>query len=83
MLSAEDIKTIRQMIHEEGDDSYVKKDDCNTRHENLTKDLTSIAVSMAKTESKLSLLIKISTAVATAVGLEVVGAVMNLILGNK
>lgn len=72
MLTAEDFVAL--------DDRYVQKDDCNTRHESVNKEVTEITVALAKTNSQLSMLVKICSATLGAVGMAVVGALMSLVL---
>ena len=72
MLTQEDFATL--------DNRYVQKDDCNTRHENINREVADITVSHAKTNSQLSMLIKICSATLATAGAAVVGALMKLIL---
>ena len=72
MLTAEDFVAL--------DDRYVQKDDCNTRHESVNKEVAEITVALAKTNSQLSMRVKICSATLGAVGMAVVGALMSLIL---
>ena len=72
MLTVEDYEIL--------DNRYVQKDDCNTRHENINKEITEITVTLAKTNSQLSLLVKVCSATLGAVGMGIVGALMSLIL---
>ena len=82
MLSPEDLTKLDNiyMRSEIANEIFVRKDDCSTKHENLNKGITDIALTLAKTNSQLSILIKISSATLTACGTAIVVAIMNLIL---
>jgi hypothetical protein len=72
MLTAEDFEVL--------DNRYVQKDDCNTRHEGVNKELAEVSVQLAKTNSQLSLLVKICSATLGAAGASIIGVLMKLIL---
>jgi hypothetical protein len=72
MLTAEDFKML--------DDRYVQKDDCTTRHENVNKEIADATIALAKTNSQLSVLIKICSATLGATATAIIGALMGLIL---
>lgn len=72
MLTAEDFEVL--------DNRYVQKDDCTTRHENVNKEIADVTIALAKTNSQLSMLIKICSATLGATATAIVGALMSLIL---
>lgn len=72
MLTAEDFEVL--------DNRYVQKDDCTTRHESVNKEIADVTIALAKTNSQLSMLIKICSATLGATATAIVGALMSLIL---
>lgn len=82
MLTSEDIAKLDglYMRSETAKEIFVRKDDCSTKHENLNKEMTDIALTLAKTNSQLSVLIKICSATLTTCGTAIVAAIMKLIL---
>ena len=72
MLTQEDFEIL--------DNRYVQKDDCNTRHEGVNRELTELTVQLAKSNSQLAMLIKISSVTLGTVATAVIGALMKLIL---
>lgn len=62
------------------DNIYVRKDDCNNRHEETAKEINELTVTQAKINTQLSMLIKINAAELGAVGTAIVAAIMKLIL---
>lgn len=82
MLTSEDIAKLDEMYmrSEIANEIFVRKDDCSTKHENLNKEITDIALTLAKTNSQLSILVKICSATLGTCGTAIVAAIMNLIL---
>lgn len=62
------------------DNIYVRKDDCNDRHEETSKEINELIVAQAKITTQLNMLIKISAAELGAVGTAIVAAIMKAIL---
>ena len=50
------------------DGRYVKKDDCNSRHEETVKEISELKISSAKTNTLLSVLVKICSFIAATAG---------------
>lgn len=72
MLTPEDLAQL--------DNIYVRKDDCNNRHEETAKEINELNVTQAKIITQLNMLIKISAAELGAVGTAIVAAIMKFIL---
>lgn len=72
MLTAEDFAIL--------DDKYVRKDDCNDRHEASQKEITEIIIQQTKMNTQLSLLVKICAFTAGGIGTLLIGAIGSLIL---
>lgn len=82
MLTSEDFAKLDEMYMRSdiANEIFVRKDDCSTKHENLNKEITDIALTLAKTNSQLSILVKICSATLGTCGTAIVAAIMNLIL---
>ncbi len=76
MLTAEDYKALA----EEFDNRYVRKDDCNTRHENLNGSLADMSVTMTKMSTQLSGISKMGAITLGAIIPALIGALMNILL---
>lgn len=76
MLSPEDLAQLDGRY----DCRYVLKDVCNDRHTQEAQQITELTVQQAKINTQLGALIKINTAMLTAVGAAIVGAIMKLII---
>lgn len=72
MLSSEDLQQL--------DNIYVRKDDCNDRHEGTAKEISELTIAQTKVATQLGWLIKINAAELGAVGTAIVAAIMKLIL---
>lgn len=59
---------------------FVRKDDCNVRHAETMSDLTELKIQQAKTNTLLSILVKVSAFEATALGGLLIGSIGKLIL---
>lgn len=76
MLSPEDLTQLDGRY----DSRYVLKDVCNDRHTQEAQQITELTVQQAKINTQLGALIKINSAMLTAVGAAIVGAIMRLII---
>lgn len=71
---------LKQEDYDVLDNRYVQKDDCNTRHENLNKEVNEISLALTKLTSQLSMIIKITSAILGTAGAAVIAALMKLII---
>jgi len=62
------------------DNIYVRKDDCNIRHADTSREISELTISQTKINTQLGMLIKINAAELGAVGTAIVAAIMKLIL---
>lgn len=62
------------------DNIYVRKDDCNTRHAETSREISELTISQTKINTQLGMLIKINAAELGAIGTAIVAAIMKLIL---
>lgn len=76
MLTQDDIK----QIEEHFTNVFVRKDDCNDRHEAQDKEMAEIAVQLAKMNTIQNLLVKINAFTATGIGTLLIGAIGKLII---
>ena len=76
MLSPEDLAQLDGRY----DGRYVLKDVCNDRYTQEAQQITELTVQQAKINTQLGALIKINSAMLTAVGAAIVGAIMKLII---
>ena len=72
MITKEDFETL--------DDRYVKKDDCNDRHADTTKQISDMSIQMTKISTQLGIIIKIISVIGGTVGTAIVGGIVGLIL---
>ena len=72
MLTPEDLLQL--------DNIYVRKDDCNDRHEKSDRELTEIRIQLAKINAHLSIQNKVMAFVAGGIGTLLIGAIGSLIL---
>lgn len=62
------------------DNVYVRKDDCNVRHADTSREISELTISQTKINTQLGMLIKINAAELGAVGTAIVAAIMKVIL---
>lgn len=62
------------------DNIYVRKDDCNVRHADTSREISELTISQTKINTQLGMLIKINAAELGAVGTAIVAAIMKVIL---
>lgn len=82
MLTSEDFAKLDDiyMRSETAKEIFVRKDDCNAKHEDINKEIADMTVALAKTNSQLSILVKICSATLGTCGTAIIAAIMRLIL---
>ena len=62
------------------DGIFVRKDDCNERHEKADKEFTEINIQLAKMSTQLGIIVKVCAFIAGGIGTILIGAVGSLII---
>lgn len=76
MISAEDLDYIQEQLK----DVFQTKDECNNRHAETGKELNQINISIAQIATKMSMILKFDTFIATAAGGALLTGIFKLII---
>jgi len=76
MISAEDMAYIQEQLK----DVFQTKDECNDRHAETGKELNQINISIAQIATKLGIILKFDTFIASAAGGALLAGIFKLII---
>lgn len=76
MISAADMDYIQEQLK----DVFQTKDECNNRHTETGKELNQINISIAQIATKMSMILKFDTFIATAAGGALLTGIFKLII---